>query len=519
MPALKCPNCHHLTKENARFCHTCGTALGQQQPEPAGDSARSAASSQEKPPGEWHRFKNAWYGFTLEKPVDWFARTFSGVTTVAPNAEGYMGVIIRQLQVHKGTSAETLARYIVGAIQKVLSPCSAWSDPPVEGKAADPRMLVMRYQGTYKNVPLAGVFVMRIDDVVALVSGFQAPASQITQLAPTMQYIMTSLQFIEPLPVQSYRESNEGAFTGHTPQGWSVRASMRRSADSSRMPLTHMLIADHTGTISMEVPPQFEQFTTQMNPMMMLMGGGIRYMPVQTATQYIQRVLIPRIQQQYQDTQIEGIEHRQDLSEHETMEAARTDHFGLGTICDVASVTYLHTQKSKRFRTKDFVQTSNIRAVGTWTARVTAIMRAPVEQFEEQEAIFMGMVESIQPAEQWQRREQARSDQYFMQARQRLANVQQQHIAAIQNLHQTQMDIAQNMRASINRRTASFSALQQDMDRIIAGYQYVYDPIDQKVYDVPVGPGQLWGGDGYVYRSNSGLTPPKLGLHRLEPLG
>ena len=75
------------------------------------------------------------------------------------------------------------------------------------------------------------------------------------------------------------------------------------------------------------------------------------------------------------------------------------------------------------------------------------------------------------------------------------------------------------MRASINQRTASYSALQQDMDRIIAGYQYVYDPIDQKVYDVPVGPGQLWAGDGYVYRNDSGLMPPKLGLHRLEPLG
>jgi hypothetical protein len=92
-------------------------------------------------------------------------------------------------------------------------------------------------------------------------------------------------------------------------------------------------------------------------------------------------------------------------------------------------------------------------------------------------------------------------------------------VRARQNLHQTQMDIAENMRASINRRIEQFSALQQETTRVIAGYQYVYDPIDQKVYDVMVGVKSAPRGDGYVYRTNSGLTPPRLGLHRLEPLG
>jgi hypothetical protein len=493
------------------------------QESPMADSAAAKSQPVEQarvaPPGNWRQFKNAWYGFTLEKHVDWYARTFAGVTTVAPNADGYVGVIIRQLQMKKGTSAETLARYIVGAIGKVLSSLSAWSDPPAEGEASDPNMLVMRYQGTYKNVPLEGVFVIRVSNDVALVSGFQAPATQMGQLAPTMQYCMTSLRFIEPLPLQSYRESSEGAFTGYIPQGWSISASMSRSPDSTRMPLTHVLATDPTGRISVEVPPQYEQFTEQMNPMMMLGGGGPRYMPVQTAAQYLKQVMIPRIQQQHPGAQIESIEHRADLSEHETIEAARIDHFGLGTVCNIASVTYTSMQNGVRTRTKDFLQISHIRAVGIWTAKITGIMRAPAEQFEEQEAIFMGMAESVQPDEQWQQREQARSDQIFMQSRQRLANVQQQQVAAIQNLHQTQLDIAQSMTASIKRRNDNFSALQQDMVRVIAGYQYVYDPIDQKVYDVPVGPGHLWGGDGYVYRNDSGLTPPKLGLHPLEPLG
>jgi hypothetical protein len=582
MSTMQCPNCHRTSKEGARFCHTCGTSLtipecpachktvdlddlfcpacgarlptatspasneagiaapqaspspkappvspaqkaskAQEPPRADAPAAKSPSAEQAKmvPPGSWHEFKNAWYGFTLEKPVDWYARTFAGVTTIAPDSEGYVGVIIRQLQVHKGTSAETLARHIVGAIRKVLSSLTAWSDPPSEGDTSDPNMLVMRYQGTCKNVPLEGVFVIRVSDGIALVSGFQAPATQMGQLAPTMQHIMTSLRFIEPLPMQRYEESNEHAFSGYIPQGWSIRASMSRSPDSSRTPLTHILATDPTGMVSIEAPPQYEQFTVQMNPMMMMGGGGIRYMPVQTAVQYLQRVLIPRIRQQHQGVQIEGIEHRADISERETMDAARGDHFGFGTVCDVASVTYTSMQNGVRYRTKDFLQINHIRAVGTWTAKITGIMRAPAEQFEEQEAIFMGMVESVQPNEQWLRREQARGDQVFMQAQQRLAHVQQQQVAAIQNLHQVELDIAESMRAGINRRNANFSALQQDMDRVIAGYQYVYDPIDQKVYDVAVGPGQLWGGDGYVYRNDSGLTPPKIGLHRLEPLG
>jgi RNA polymerase subunit RPABC4/transcription elongation factor Spt4 len=561
----RCPSCHATIEQDDLFCSACGARLttaassmpdagvtapqsspppqsspvssAQEDPQSVASNATqsreqvktasefqtgavpSAEQTPARPTGNWHQFKNAWYGFTLEKPIEWYARTFSGVTTVAPDAEGYVGVIIRQLQVSKGTSAETLARHIVGAIRKVLPSLTAWSDPRAEGEASAPNMLVMRYQGMYKNVALAGVFVIRISEDVALVSGFQAPVGQMEQLAPTMQYIMTSLRFIEPLPLQRYQESNEGAFTGYVPQGWSVRASMRRSPDSSRTPLTHLLAADPTGTISLEVPPPYEQFTEQMNPMMMLGGGGIRYMPVQTAAQYLQRFVIPRIQQQYVGAQIESIEHRADLSEHETMEAARADHFGFGTVSDVASVTYTSRQNGVLYRTKDFMQINHIRAAATWTAKITGIMRAPAGQFEEQEASFMGMVESIQPNKQWQQREEARSDQYFMQAQQRLAHVQQRQVVAIQNLHQVQIDIAENMRADINRRNASFSALQQDMDRIIAGYQYVYDPIDQQVYDVPVGAGQLWGGDGYVYRTDSGLTPPKIGLHRLEPLG
>ncbi|HLW02417.1 MAG TPA: zinc ribbon domain-containing protein [Ktedonobacterales bacterium] len=157
MPTLHCPKCHRLVNEGARFCSACGTALTR----PAA-KAPQEQKAEERPPGNWRQFKNAWYGFTLDKPVDWFARTQSGVTSIAPDAEGYVAVIIRPLQVRKGTSAETLARYLAGTLGKALGSFSAWSDPPAKGAAADPTLLVMRYQGTSKQVPLAGVLVLRV---------------------------------------------------------------------------------------------------------------------------------------------------------------------------------------------------------------------------------------------------------------------------------------------------------------------------------------------------------------------
>lgn len=513
---LTCPHCQRPIGGSDRFCEGCGTPLSHPSAQPEPTAAQKSLIDKRAQPNNWRKFTNAWYGFTLDLPPGWFARTGAGVTLIAPDAQGYVCVILRPLQVKKGTTAEMLARHIAGVQRKAFTSFSAWSDPPLKEEAPNAQTLVMRYKGIYQNVPIEGVLVVRVKEELALVRGFQAPGTQMEKLAQQMQQIMTSLRFSEPLSLQSYRETNEGAFTGSIPRGWSISANVTRSSDASRTPVVHLRATNPPQTSTLEIPPIYEQYSEQ--PLPLMMGGGISFRPVQTAEQYIQLVTIPTILRSQRDARIETIEHRPDLSELATLEAARDDHFGLGTICDVASVTYTSLSNNVTSRTKDFVQISHIRAAQTWTARISAILRALEAQFEEQEALMAGIVEAIQPDEQWKKREVARSDQFFLLARQRLARVQSQAAGAIQNLHQANLDIAENMRAGVQHRNAQFSTLQQDMDRIIAGYQYVYDPIDQQVYDVPVGTGQLWAGDGSVYRTHAGLTPPKLGLHRLEPL-
>lgn len=516
MSTFQCPACHRVCEPDDKFCSRCGTKLAaasakQQNP------ASSSSTQQSRPDGNWQAYENKWHGFTLEKPANWTVHISKGVTTISEDTERLVCVVIRLLQLQKPIPVKTLARHLVGAMQRILPTLTAWEASVQGDMPEDENTLVMHIQATYKNVPLVGTFIIQVRDTIAIVNGIQAPANRMQQMRSTLQHILTSLRFIDQLPLQKYTESNEGAFSGHVPQGWKVRAILHRTMDSSRVPLTEFRATDSTGTINLEVPPQYNQYTT--NPMMAMVPGPIRFMPVQSAQQYIKQFLLPQIRRSRTGVQIEAIVSHPDMAQESTAKAAKTDQFNLGTICDIASVQYSFTNNGTTYRAKDFVEISHIRAVGTWTARIMWMMKAPAAQFTAQEPIFMGIIESVQFNPRWQQQEQARSDHMFIQAHGRLVRTQQQYVAAAQHLHQTELNIAHDIQAGVERRNAAFSALQNDMDRIIAGRTYMFDPIDQKVYDVDVAAGSYWAGDGYVYRNPSGNNQaPKLGLHRLDPL-
>ncbi len=492
--------------------------MSQSQKAATSDTAQpNARAEQSRPGGNWQAYENKWYGFTLEKPVAWTVHISNEVTTISQDPERFVCVVVRLLQFQQPIPAKTLARHLVGAMQKTLPSLTAWEASAEGDGPADEDTLIMHIQATHKNVPLVGTFIVQVRDTIALVNGMQAPANKMQQMRPTLQHILTSLRFTERLPLQKYTESNEGAFSGYIPQGWTVRAVLHRTMDSSRIPLTEFKAADATGTISLEVPPHYNQYTN--NPMMALSPGPIRFMPVQSAHQYIRQFVLPQIQRRQTGVQVEAIMSHPDLAQEATAKAAQTDQFNLGTLVDIASVQYTFFINGTSYRAKDFVEISHITAVGTWTARISSMMRAPAAQFALQEPIFIGIIEAVQFNPRWQQQEQARGDRMLMQAQGRLAHTQQQYVAAVQHLHQTELNIAQDMRAGAERRSAAFSALQNDMDRIINGRTYMFDAIDQKVYDVDVGAGSYWAGDGYVYRDPSGsYQAPKVGLHRLDPL-
>src|SRR5581483_8885525 len=192
-----CPHCKKRVGKDDRFCEGCGARLSRSAAKQEQAKAKQSPSADQPVAlsDRWRRFTNAWYGFTLDLPPGWFARTRAGVTLVAPDARGYVNVILRPLQVKKGTTAETLARSVTEVQRKAFPSFSAWRDPPLKGEQLSSQMLVVRYKGIYKHVPLEGVLVVHVKDELALVSGFQAPSAQIGKLSQQMQRIMTSLHF------------------------------------------------------------------------------------------------------------------------------------------------------------------------------------------------------------------------------------------------------------------------------------------------------------------------------------
>ncbi len=522
MSVIQCTICHKPIKQGDRFCSSCGTKITtpSQQPEMqragSGVPAARASTEQKQATAEsgWQTYKNAWYGFTLEKPVDWEVRTADGVITVSPDDEGYLSAIIRPLQLRHKVSSEAVARSLLGSMRKVLPALQAQGKPLT--KDGDEDIFSLRFQATHNNVPIEGSFLIQILSATsALISGLQAPSDKLAQFTPILKRILASLHFIERLPLQSYVESNEHAFSGFVPQGWSVQAMLQRTPDVTRTPLLQFQATDPGRTASLSISPHYEQYA--VNPMQAMSPGPISYMPAMTASQYIQHQLLPRLQRSHQNLNVEGIKRRPDLALRATLEAQK-DHSGLTAQYGVASVQYTFSRNGKIYREKDFVQVDHLTQIGTWLAKVTAQLSAPADQFAQQEPIFVGIIEAIQPDENWQNTELARAAQVFNQAANNLRNVQQKYVATLQNIQQQQLDIAQDMRAHTNRRIAAFDSIQEDFRNIINGRQNMIDPESGKAYNVEAGYNAYWAGDGYIYGTQSYDRAPKLGLHKLNDL-
>lgn len=458
----------------------------------------------------WQIYKDEWHGITVEKPANWTVRHASGLVVISPNPDGLVGVTIRSLQLEQQTSAEIIARHFIGSMNKVLPTMSAWS----LGEASK-NMLVMRTQATYKQVPMEGIYSVQVSDKTAIISGFQVEAAQMEQMVPMLVRILNSFSTIKSIPLKRFTDPNEAAFFGYVPQDWQIKAVLHRTPDQYRAPLTELKACDPTGTCTLYVPPVYEQYTE--NPMMMMSPGPVRYMLAIAATVYIERLLVPRLRAQHLDMHIEAITRHADIAKHEIQRAFEIDAQGGGQI-DVASLQYTFTRNGTLYREKIYVRLNCFKSLGSWIASILIQVGAPAKRFAEVEPIFTAIAESLQVNPQWAAREKARNGQMIQQAYGRALQAQQQHAASLQRLHSVQMNIAQDMRQHINDRYQAFMENQHDMHNILQGRVDMRDPWNGQQYNVEIGHGAYWVGDGYVYGTPGNLYAPKLGLHRLEAL-
>ncbi len=535
MPTLRCPVCKKAIEPSDRFCSACGTKISapgaeakpEQRREPA-KVAQTAASLPASPSisptskaneaSTWHTYKNAWYGFVIEKPTSWQVRMMNDTVVVSPDADDIIGVSMRLLPLKEAFSAERVARSLVGALSKVISSLKAWRVSAEAGQPEDKNLLVMRIEGVYKTVAIIGVLTIQVYEQVALISGFQAPAKQSKQFSPTMQRILASLKFIDPMQRKHYVDSSEGAYSGYVPADWTVKAQLRRTQTQEAFPLPDFQASDPSGTSFLRIPPSLEQYTEM--PMMGNMFSPVRFAPCVPATEYLKRVLLPRLSKQYANMHVENIQPQPGLAQIAMQKAAQSGGPDLGFSCEVASAEYTFEQQGARYREQVFVQIDRVRSVASWMAKITCICHAPVERFEEMGAIFLGIVEALQPNPQWERGELQRANQQLGQAYGRYKQANEDYAKGMLDLQAEQIQLGRKMADGAKRRGEEFLRVQQDyVAPLIRGNEIVVNPANGDRYEVPLGFGAYWASPaGQVYAGRAGDGAPRVGLDRLEPI-
>ena len=339
--------------------------------------------------------------------------------------------------------------------------------------------------------------------------------SKLKEIAPTLEHILASVRPIEPLARTHFVETNEGACSGYVPQGWQVIARVRRGLD--RTSLFEFKATDPTGMTTITMPPAFKQYQGNI---VMAFNTLAQYRAIVPATRYNQDTFVPQIRRNHPDATIERIANHPDMAQVATAQETRSNVPGLDIVCDVASVQYTFSRNGTLYRARDIVQITQTRATGTWTVQVKAEMRAPATQFEEQEAILSGIMNSIEMNQQWQQREKQYAQGVLNQAQQRAINAQQAHLQSQQNLFNAQMGIAQDMVAGTNHRNDAFQQAMHGVGNAIRGTQDMYDPQSGRVFNVDLGYGTYWADAmNQVHRGDYLNGAPGLYMHKLEPLG
>lgn len=287
---------------------------------------------------------------------------------------------------------------------------------------------------------------------------------------------------------------------------------MQRVADTSTR--LEIKVSNPDGKVNLHIPPEFTLYFER--PPMVFMPG-IQLMPVMPATAYIERFVIPQIQQRNRDVRIEEVVNRPDIAQVVLANGKKYGSLSQNDLCDVASVQYTFSANGQTYREKDFIHVTRWVNLGMWNATIGGRGYAPIDQFEQRELVLMGIAESIKPNPQWAEAEQRRTGMMLANAQQRAAQAQQDYIQGINNITGMQSDLGQQMREGTNRRIAENDRSQYTFGNIIRGTEDMIDPLTGQVYTVNTGSFQYWG-DGYRSYSGSMADQPKLNWHKLEPL-
>jgi hypothetical protein len=434
--------------------------------------------------GFWKRYTDSWYGFTLELPASWQVSTKNGVTRVGPNIDGVEHALVRMVSLPQQVSASTVAQAWVEIMRETWSELEARLVSEESGHIAEAqRVQVLRLVGEQERTRIEGIFSVQVYEHLALISGFQAKASQLRWAASTFRNVLASFRFTDKVRRKRYIDEDERAYRGYVPIDWSVEAHLRRMPTEERTPLVDFQASDALGRGSVSVPPTYELYSedSALNRV-----DAVGYRRVMSATHFIKEVLVPRYHNRRPGMQIESIAR--------SVPGERDTKRGQGGIAiDDASVQYTYDEQGKTYREQVTVQVMHMPVFAMWVVQMVSRKHALVEHFVELEPLFAGILEARMTSGAWKQREKARVEERLREAQRMLANAGASYIQTIHILPKSSQSIAESLRASIDQTKQEAGEMTgiRAMMPILRGNQGIYER-NGAGYSAPLGFEMYW---------------------------
>ncbi len=584
LPPRQCPRCLKQIPADSVFCNYCGAKVSAAPPAQPGHQPGKAEPTI-RPPADktvWRPHKDPWNGFTLERPSGWDVRVTHDAISICQDSAGLTGAFIRPLQLDQPASAATLAQRVVGALRASNPTFTAWQmnaqDVTFREMQRREDQALLRVRLTEEGHQLAGVLAVMVEGTSALISGFQAPISQIQLLKPTFEKILASFQPIPRLARKAFVEETEQAFTASIPEGWQASGKLIATPDAGIV--FQFRAANPDGTLSAEIPGRYYLFQEAPTGLLAKMAPQrFQTRPFMPAAAFAEHTLAPELRQRYPDLQVERILTRSDLITSYIADSLRYGEYILPQNLTVAALQCTFKEQGVAYRQRTYVAVQRWPMTRVWRVLIGAIVRAPHDQFPQHAATLEGIAESVKPQMPWVQAQQQKKLQEAQQAAQsiggqpqpmpgpgmppppmpmqpqmplqmpwetgmgmgmpqvgmgvppagtpgvspqeQLAMQQAWQQAQLQQL-QIQRSARQNIfnmqQASFQRRMQMQERQQHDFDNVISGYQDMRNPYSGNQYNVPIGYNNYWvNGLGQVVGSNLADSPGP-NFQRLDPM-
>jgi hypothetical protein len=366
---------------------------------------------------------------------------------------------------------------------------------------------------------LEGYFNLLVNGMNVIISGYAAPVRVIAERSSVLTQILSTFGQVEMAPRQMIVEPAERAYSLAIPQGWTFQGGVNRNNVGGSGTVQFSVKRDAQGMV-MSAMPNFLWFYMDSAPSIWgAMPGAAENLPFISASQYVEKRIVPWMRQFQKDLKVESIVERPDVAELSAQELLKAGYppnmFDVG--CAVLETT--NTENGIRLRQKSRINVQRQRGSASpwmaspamWSANQDVYFRALDAEFAAWEPVLTGVLASLKMNPAWQAGERQLSQNYIQNSPNDIARRTQQ-------ISKTLSETSDILNNSYWDRQASYDRISEQRSNAMLGYQKMTTDSGE-AYKVPSGYEQYWvSGLGDVY-GGSWLAQPDINWQPLNPTG